>query len=84
MRNLLDLATALGLKDKVIWLNNFVPTEELMLMFKCTSVYVTTFDESTPTSVCTLPLTSFMLFPKAYATNGSFPFFSINLLHGNA
>ena len=51
MVNLIEQATALGVKDNVIWLDRFVPSEDLMTMFKCTSVYLTTFDESTPTSV---------------------------------
>jgi hypothetical protein len=51
MVNLIEQATALGVKDNVIWLDKFVPSEDLMMMFKCTSVYLTTFDESTPTSV---------------------------------
>lgn len=56
MRNLMDQATAHGVKENVIWLDKFFPTEDLMTMFKCTSVYLTTFDESTPTSVSTPPL----------------------------
>ena len=40
-----------GVRDRVIWLDKFVSTEELAAMFECTSVFVTPFDESTPTSV---------------------------------
>ena len=55
MVNLIEQATALGVEDNVIWLDKFVPTEDLMMMFKCTSVYLTPFDESTPTSVGVQP-----------------------------
>ena len=51
MANLMKQATALGVEDNVIWLDHFVPTQELMNVIKCTSIYLTPFDESTPTSV---------------------------------
>lgn len=51
MANLIKQATAQGLKDRVIWLDEYVSTEELMKVIKCTSVFLTTFDENTPTSV---------------------------------
>ena len=51
MANLIKQATALGVEDSVIWLDHFVPMGELMNVIKCTSVYLTPFDESTPTSV---------------------------------
>ena len=44
---------AQGVRDRVIWLDKFVSNEELARMFECTSVFVTPFDESTPTSVRT-------------------------------
>ncbi|CAL8465900.1 g5436 [Coccomyxa elongata] len=50
MTNLMRQATALGLKDKVIWLDEFVPTDKIMDMIKCTTIYLTPFDENTPTS----------------------------------
>lgn len=51
MKNLMEQAAAFGVKDNVLWLDKFVPTDELMMVFKCTFIYLTTFDESTPTSV---------------------------------
>lgn len=51
MANLIEQAVALGVKDNVIWLDEFVPTEELIKVIKCTSVYLAPFDENTPTSV---------------------------------
>lgn len=51
MANLMKQATALGVKDRVVWLDEYVPTEELMDVIKCTSVFLTPFDENTPTSV---------------------------------
>ena len=51
MANLIKKAAALGLKDRVMWLDEYVSTEELMKVIKCTSVFLTPFDESTPISV---------------------------------
>lgn len=51
MNNVIEQAMAGGSRDRVIWLDTFIPIKELMTMFKCTSVYLTLFDESTPTSV---------------------------------
>lgn len=53
MKNLMDLSTVHGVRENVIWLDRFVTTEELATVFRCTSIYVTPFDECTPTSVST-------------------------------
>lgn len=51
MKNLMEQAAAQGIRDHVIWLDKYVATEELLTIFQCTSVYLTPFDEITPTSV---------------------------------
>jgi hypothetical protein len=51
MENLLDMANAYGVRDHVLWVNAFVSNEELALMLACTTIYITPFDECTPTSV---------------------------------
>ncbi len=56
MLNLIRQAAALGIRNRVIWLDKFVATEELLTLFQCTSVFLTPFDEITPTSVRLLPL----------------------------
>ena len=51
LNNLLEQARARNINDNIIWLDRYVASEDLMMVFKCTAVYLTPFDESTPTSV---------------------------------
>ena len=47
----LRLASALGVRERVLWLPDFVHEAELMRILQRACVFVTPFDESTPTSV---------------------------------
>ena len=51
MAGWLRLASALGVRKRVLWLPDFVHAEELRRMLRRACVFVTPFDESTPTSV---------------------------------
>jgi glycosyltransferase involved in cell wall biosynthesis len=52
MPGLLALAAARGVRGHVLWLDGFVEQAELAAMLARAAVFVTPFDESTPTSVC--------------------------------
>ena len=51
MARWLRLASVLGVRKHMLWLPDFVHATELMHMLRRASVFVTPFDESTPTSV---------------------------------
>lgn len=54
-------ARALGVADHIKWINAFVPRAELFKMFKRADLYVTMFNEVTPTSGTLLTAMSFGL-----------------------